>query len=108
MALSQKEDHDAKEETPSRRDCREAAPGRRADVARAERCRCGPLDWSDRVQGRYADAIPLYERALVIREKVLGREHADVADTLTNLANVYQAQGRDAEAIPLKELRSNH
>src|SRR6202158_4851715 len=45
MALSQKEDHDAEEETPARRDHREAAPSGRADVARAERCRCGPLDW---------------------------------------------------------------
>ena len=46
--LSQKEDHDAEEETPTGRDCREAAPGGGADVARTERCRCGALDWSYR------------------------------------------------------------
>ena len=48
MALSQKEDPDAEEETPSRRDRREATPGGRSDVARTERCRCGALDWSYR------------------------------------------------------------
>ena len=41
MAVSQKEEPDAEEETPSRGDRREAAPGGGADVARTERCRCG-------------------------------------------------------------------
>ena len=32
-----------------------------------------------RAQGRYADAEPLYKRALAIREKALGPDHPDVA-----------------------------
>src|SRR3954471_9984635 len=43
-----KEDHDAEEETQARGDRCEAAPGGRAGVARAERCRRGTLDWRDR------------------------------------------------------------
>ena len=30
-------------------------------------------------QGRYAEAEPLYKRALAIREKALGPDHPDVA-----------------------------
>jgi tetratricopeptide (TPR) repeat protein len=33
-------------------------------------------------RGRYADAEPLYQRALAIREKALGPEHPDVAQSL--------------------------
>ena len=38
--------------------------------------------------GRYADAEPLYRRSLEIREKQLGRDHPDVADSLNNLAGL--------------------
>ena len=41
-------------------------------------------------QGKYADAEGLYKRALAIREKALGASHPDVAQTLNNLANVYE------------------
>jgi hypothetical protein len=37
-------------------------------------------------QGKYADAIPLAQRALAIREKTLGPDHPDVATSLNNLA----------------------
>ena len=37
----------------------------------------------------------------MIREKALGPEHPDVAKSLNNLALLYQAQGRYAEAEPL-------
>ena len=40
-------------------------------------------------QGRYADAEPLYQRALAIREKALGRDHPDVAGSLNSLAELY-------------------
>ena len=40
-----------------------------------------------RTQGRYADAEPLYKRALAIREKALGPDHPDVATSLNNLAS---------------------
>ena len=52
-------------------------------------------------QGRYAEAEPLFKRALAIYEKALGPEHPDVATILNNLAFVYRAQGRYAEAEPL-------
>ena len=51
--------------------------------------------------GRYADAIPIAQRVLTIREKALGRNHPDVAIALDNLANLYRLQGRFADAEPL-------
>ncbi|MCH6577531.1 MAG: tetratricopeptide repeat protein, partial [Proteobacteria bacterium] len=54
-----------------------------------------------RAQGRYAEAEPLYKRALAIDEKALGPEHPDVATNLNNLAALYDDQGRYAEAEPL-------
>ena len=52
-------------------------------------------------QGKYAEAIPLAEKALAIRKKVLGDNHLDVATTLNNLASLYHSQGRYTEAEPL-------
>ena len=52
-------------------------------------------------QGRYADAEPLYKRALAIREKALGPDHPNVASSLNNLAQLYTTQGRYSEAEPL-------
>jgi tetratricopeptide (TPR) repeat protein len=49
-------------------------------------------------QGRYAEAEPLYQRALVIREKIHVIEHPDVAVSLNNQALLYKKQGRYAEA----------
>ena len=46
-------------------------------------------------------AEPRYERALAIREKVLGPEHSDAATIVHNLATLYQDQGRYAGAGPL-------
>jgi CHAT domain-containing protein len=50
---------------------------------------------------RYAEAIPLAERALEIREKVLGPQHPDVATSLNYLAHLYYAQGDYGRAAPL-------
>jgi tetratricopeptide (TPR) repeat protein len=44
---------------------------------------------------------PLYKRALAIDEKALGPEHPAVAIRLSNLATLYNDQGRYAEAEPL-------
>ena len=52
-------------------------------------------------QGRYADAEPLFKRALAISEKALGPDHPDVAVSLNNLADLYDDQGRYADAEPL-------
>ena len=48
--------------------------------------------------GKYAEAIPLAQQALEIREKVLGPDHPKVAASINNLANLYQAIGDYAKA----------
>jgi len=52
-------------------------------------------------QGKYAEAEPLYKRALVIAEKALGPEHPHVAQSLNNLGGLFATQGKYAEAEPL-------
>src|SRR6516162_10201987 len=54
-------------------------------------------------RGAYLEARPLYERALAIREKVLGPEHPWTAESLNNLASLLQAQGDLAGSRPLYE-----
>src|SRR5262249_68190 len=51
--------------------------------------------------GRYADAIPIAQRLLALREKALGRDHPDVATPLYYLALLYHHLGRYSEAEPL-------
>jgi tetratricopeptide (TPR) repeat protein len=51
--------------------------------------------------GKFSEAIPLAQRVLVIREKVLGPDHPNVAIWLNDLANLYLAQGRYADAESL-------
>ncbi|GAB4212761.1 MAG: hypothetical protein OHK0022_49030 [Roseiflexaceae bacterium] len=53
--------------------------------------------------GAYGDALPLYERALSIWERVLGPDHPDTARSLNNLAELYRAQGEYERALPLYE-----
>ena len=48
-------------------------------------------------------AVPWYERALAIREQVLGPNHPDTAKSLNNLAAALWAQGELAAARPLHE-----
>jgi CHAT domain-containing protein/Tfp pilus assembly protein PilF len=52
-------------------------------------------------QGRYAEAIPLAQKAVDILEKALGPEHIDVANSLNNLALLYLSMGNYAKAEPL-------
>jgi tetratricopeptide (TPR) repeat protein len=54
-------------------------------------------------RGRYAKADSLCQRVLALREKALGPEHPDVAESLNNLAVLYHAQGQYAKAEPLLE-----
>jgi tetratricopeptide (TPR) repeat protein len=49
-------------------------------------------------RGNYAQAEPLLQRSLAIREKTLGRESFDVASSLNNLAFLYLAQGNYNQA----------
>jgi tetratricopeptide (TPR) repeat protein len=51
----------------------------------------------------YSAARPLLERALAIREKALGPEHSDTAESLNDLALLLHAQGDLAAARPLFE-----
>ena len=51
--------------------------------------------------GAYDQALPLYRRALEIREKALGPEHPDTANSLNNLALLYQVMGAYEQALPL-------
>jgi CHAT domain-containing protein/Tfp pilus assembly protein PilF len=51
--------------------------------------------------GHYAEAIPLAERVLVIREGVLGPNHPDVAVTLNSLAVLYKDTSDFARAESL-------
>ncbi len=53
-------------------------------------------------QGRYAEAEPLYKRALAIWEKVLGPEHPNVVAGLENYAALLRETGRSAEADKLE------
>ena len=54
-------------------------------------------------RARYTEAEPFYQRALTIREKLLGPEHPDVAWRVSYLGVLYSRQGRYAEAEPLFE-----
>ena len=54
-------------------------------------------------RARFAEAEPLYERSLAIKEKSLGGDHPEVAAALNNLAILYRKQGRLVEAELLLE-----
>jgi tetratricopeptide (TPR) repeat protein len=81
---------------------RNAAPPKGAEERTADLLnglasyRHGPL-------AAYAQAQPLFERALAIREKVLGLEHPATANSLNNLAGLLQDRGDLAGARPLFE-----
>ena len=44
--------------------------------------------------GEYNEAKELHEKALIIRKKIFGEDHADVATSYNNLAVVYDTPGR--------------
>ena len=52
-------------------------------------------------QGRYLTAGLFYERALTIRQCVLGADHPETALSLATLADLEVAQGRSDEALRL-------
>src|SRR5579862_1629698 len=51
--------------------------------------------------GQYAEAVPVAQQVLTIRERVRGPDHPDVATALISLAALYTEQSRYAEAEPL-------
>lgn len=52
---------------------------------------------------KFGEALPLYSRALAIRQNALGPDHADVAQTFKQLGSVYVFMGMAKEAGPLYE-----
>src|SRR5262249_45348842 len=50
---------------------------------------------------RYTEAETFHRRAIVIDEKVLGKDHPDVARDYNNLALLLHAQGKYEQAEPL-------
>jgi len=63
---------------------------------------CNELGYHFETISDYLNARPLYERALAIREKVLGPEHPDTVVSLTNLGFLLSRQGFE-EARPYCE-----
>ena len=55
-----------------------------------------------RVQSKYTEAAPLYQRSLTIIEKALGPAHPNVAQGLENYASLLRATNRSFEAAPLE------
>ena len=71
-----------------------------------------PSTENARTQGRYAEAEPLYQRALAIIDKALGPEHLSVAKGLENYDAPLRETGRDTEANGIearsKAIRARH
>jgi tetratricopeptide (TPR) repeat protein len=63
----------------------------------------GLAEYRRNALGAYAQARPLYERALALREKRLGPEHPDTAEILNNLALSLREEGNHEAARPLFE-----
>ncbi len=55
------------------------------------------------VQGKYAQAQPLAEKALEIRRRLLTDDHPDTANSYNEVAYTLNAQGKYAQAQPLFE-----
>ena len=53
-------------------------------------------------QGEYEKALEYYEESLKLKKKSLGDEHVSVADTLNNMANVFD-QGEYEKALEYYE-----
>lgn len=48
----------------------------------------------------HEEADALYQRSLAMREKALGPDHPDVAQSLNNLAVLSSAQVRESSIVP--------
>jgi tetratricopeptide (TPR) repeat protein len=94
----------------------EHSPGPRLDLAGAgtSQCSFSQSDYQSSEllnksavnfykSGQYAEAEPILQRVLAIREESLGPDHPDTATSLNNLAMLYEKQGRHREALPLLE-----
>ena len=65
-----------------------------------------------RAQGKYAEAEPLFKRALAILDRALGPKHPDVALVLKNYAALLRKTGHSGEATMMglraKAIRAKH
>ena len=52
-------------------------------------------------QGRYSEAEALYQKALQLRQRLLGQEHPLVTESYNNLRKLYDSQGMHTKAEPL-------
>jgi tetratricopeptide (TPR) repeat protein len=59
------------------------------------------LGWFHHGQGFYDQTAPWWEKCLQVTQQRFGTEHSHVADSLNNLATLYQSQGRYSEAESL-------
>jgi tetratricopeptide (TPR) repeat protein len=59
------------------------------------------IGWFLRDMNLLSAAQPFTERALRVREEILGNDHADVADSVNNLAELFRAQRDFERALPL-------
>lgn len=50
--------------------------------------------------GNHADALPIAQRVLALREMMLGPDHTDVANALSTLAELYSQLGAYDQAEP--------
>ncbi len=53
--------------------------------------------------GHHAKALPLHQRTLGIREKVLGPEHPDTVRSMNDLAHTYSRLAHHDKELPLKQ-----
>ena len=70
------------------------APVAQEDEAAALAARAAALQRA----GKYSEAIPLAQQVLAIREKQLGPDHPDVAESLAKLGRLYLLRDRNADA----------
>ena len=56
-----------------------------------------------RLQGRWQEAISMYQEARAIDEVVLGPRHPETAAPINNIGNVYHSVNRYAESLPYYE-----
>ena len=52
-------------------------------------------------QGKYEEALDKHQKSLDIKIKVAGHDHKEVADSKWNMAMMFEAQGKRAEARKL-------
>ena len=76
--------------------------GERPGAPRHAPCDEQPGDFLH-VAGRRDEALKLMEEVLTLRRKVLGPEHPETLEAMSNLANSYGEAGRRDEALKLRE-----